>query len=315
MIFLMTALVIGQEAPMDSSVTQGCEFSGVECESEDNIDSFWRGAIRWERRGANGLSSRSSSDRLQPVTVTLAEERLAAQHPEGRSLTELLLQSTIIDSDGVEWRAVEVDQEILRDRAARSEAGAIEELLHNPTLDEGGEDEYDAYERSLPDDTLVTIQPASWTHYPWGSNASGCGVAVWNNESRTAVGASQEMSYAQERAVTIFERRDFGFIQADRAICSGTMVEDDWVLTAAHCLFDTLTLQRLAGDYYVCTYANHPQAGQWAECADIDDAIRYPDWLPGAANASIDWADDAALLELDSSFSVGHMRLSSTVTA
>ncbi|MCT8159272.1 trypsin-like serine peptidase [Pseudoruegeria sp. SHC-113] len=83
----------------------------------------------------------------------------------------------------------------------------------------------------------------------------------------------------------------------NRSMCTGALIADDLVLTAAHCLFDRPTGARvdISGIQFLAGWRN----GRASAYRGISHAVVHPDYLFGAADGESKVRNDIALLRLD----------------
>jgi V8-like Glu-specific endopeptidase len=140
-------------------------------------------------------------------------------------------------------------------------------------------------ERELAPGTVIPWQPMSWDHENC-DGITGKDVHLWDGESRVAKFPSS-LSDKQKTAVQVF---------ANGALCSGVIIHQDEILTAAHCVSDDNNNPVPLNTVTVCRY----DTGECLGAADIDFSGSYGG---GSGNGGgTDFGDDWAIIELSGSW-------------
>lgn len=111
-----------------------------------------------------------------------------------------------------------------------------------------------------------------------------CWGAVHPRESRNVAGGTAATVFDYPAVVLVV-----GVVQPAR-LCTGTLISDTWVLTAAHCV-DGLTLEEIAVSH------GYPK---YHETRSTSQAVMHDDYDP--LDKPGGWAHDLALVELDERF-------------
>jgi len=93
--------------------------------------------------------------------------------------------------------------------------------------------------------------------------------------------------------------------------CSGTMVDDDWVLTAAHCCTNADGAEKNPNVFTICTMENldaNTVSGHEADCYSVIDVKKNPTW--NGSNSEDGPEEDYCLLQLGDAPGHGWMPLS-----
>ena len=132
--------------------------------------------------------------------------------------------------------------------------------------------------------------------------------------------AVPKLSLAQESALTVLATADDsrGWEAVGRidigygSFCTGALIAPDKVLTAAHCLFDARTGERipLAGMEFLAGWRN----GRAEAYRGIRRAVVHPEYDYNSALKVMRVARDLALLELDSPIRSSHVKPFATAT-
>lgn len=239
------------------------------------------GIALWEFTGYSGFV-----DELRvPETFSFVAE------PDLRSPFERMFDVIRVDRLGRAWRIVAVDERATEARllAFTSEheetaARSLDELkvpLQPSPLDveEAGQ--------------TVTWQPQSWVH----ENCLGPPIEMenhtWEGEGRTPIGLSHSR---QERAAI----RVFG----PAGTCTGTLIDNDEVLTAAHCVVDCSNNAVPFTSVTVCLDGPYGQSSPTCVGGNVNDVdnISFPPSYNGGGGGcgGTDFADDWAIISLGS---------------
>jgi len=227
----------------------------------------------WVYEGQERFSDlpRESGERL----VWLEEERATP-------LEDQLHGSKAIDSYGRLWTLAGFDQSAVASRIAAyddevNREFGLEEVTSEPTheLEKGG---------------WARFKPTTWYFTNCDADPSS-EIIRWNSDGRNLV--SNPMTTRQKKVVIISSPGGTG---------SGVMVDDEWLLTAAHVITTSGGSFYNPSTYQITTLGNY-QAGAQAFNADI--AI-----MPGSYSGDGDINDDYAVVHLTSQPGVGWMAIS-----
>ncbi|MCB9717103.1 MAG: trypsin-like peptidase domain-containing protein [Myxococcales bacterium] len=195
-----------------------------------------------------------------------------------------LLAMRRVDREGRVWVVDGVDEESW----ARARADA-----RHPDEHEGDEPDPSAAfttpEAPLEPGTVVTWQPASWTHLDCipGGGLNPNELHLWEGESRDEIFSGH--TARQQTAVKV---RVNGSV-----VCSGVILRQDQVLTAAHCVSDDSNNPIAVGTVDVCR-------DDIAACIDADDIDFSASYGGGSGSGGgTDFADDWAIIELEQTWS------------
>jgi len=135
-------------------------------------------------------------------------------------------------------------------------------------------------------------------------DCSGAGHRIHDTEDRVEIAAFNFR--AQKANVNIFRfRRYYAFAKWNLAYdgeCSGVMLDDDYMLTAAHCLADldstgkVWTGKHLEEITLVCSRGN--KQGSGATCSTVSNTVINPGFVDSSTNGDVD--QDWAVAVLDS---------------
>lgn len=192
--------------------------------------------------------------------------------------------TTRVDADGNEWVLAAVDREAFEEKRAAYDARVEAEFGREP-----GEPVVAAWEVNDDAGEVLLVEPAgSWFR--------------WNCDSEPYIFERTDEPLFEVGAPMNSRQRKILFL-ADEEYCSGVMVDEDTLLTAAHCT-DTPE----SGQQW-CTMENLDEntvGSLTASCHQATEFVPSPDWSgPDDLNA------DYALVHLETEPGVGWMPLSS----
>jgi hypothetical protein len=201
------------------------------------------------------------------------------QEPKKLELEERVRDMTRVDSLGRIWKVASIDE------AAWAEAmrPGDDELDGEPELSTRAA----AYEPELEPGTVIPWKPMSWDHRNCDGNR-GNEVHLWDGESRTTINPSY--SERTRSAVMISNG-------ATGAACSGVILTDRGVLTAAHCVSTDNDNPVPTWQITVC----RRDTNECERVSDIDFSDRYTGG--SGTGGGTDFADDWAILELSNTWS------------
>lgn len=226
------------------------------------------GAVTWQYVGQARYSNSP-----EPVTSQWIEAASGLRQVGG---IEPLQRATRTYANGSEWEVMEVDSDELAARIESYDEAAGVHEEDGLTLDEALDGEWidvdsEGYEWT----------PNGWTH-PTCSSPS----ITYNILDTDTREQQTSLTARQETAVLILVDLAGGL----QSVCSGVLLDEDTVLTAAHCVSDGSGDERPTADVSVCTLGN---AYTGADCDTAAASITLdPDYIPGLANW--DPTDDVA---------------------
>ena len=243
------------------------------------------GAILWEYQGQVEFVLEPKAHTRREV-VDEPEKPLSADY-----WIEDILGSERIDELGRLWIAVEVDRDAAKemftayDQAVEETVGLEDASLLDPNLPEYVEENESMFTKSMQE--MLT-----WFLSDCDGNG-GLDRFRWDSDDR--VESANLMNVRQRKVMRI----QIG----NNGLCSGTMVDDEWLLTAAHCVTDDFGNNLNLSDFVVCTYGNYQSS---AQCFSVVERVVASGWSSGQK-----MEDDYAVLKLSASPGVGWMAISS----
>lgn len=302
---ILALLAIGglaQAAPQEQvGVTQlrNQHQRAIERERAEGIERIQLGSGRYQLRLPDGLQTEEVREENgvywiyegQEVFTDLPEERIDGMvyvEPE-QEQTEVdqLLGSVSVDRYGRRWSLQGVDEAAMQD-AIR----AYDELV-------AGEFGLEAPELEPASPEPAQLDPGGWAHVTnlsWSQvdcdGDGGADTFLYGGDNRSL--SSNLMSVRQRKVVLISTPGGRG---------SGVMVDDEWLLTAAHVITTSGGSFYNPSTYDIVTYGNYQTP---AETFTADCAV-----MPGGYSGDGDINDDYAVVRLTSRPGVGWMAISS----
>lgn len=249
----------------------------------DNGDGTWSYAVPGEfdpetRVRGNIITWRYDGQaRFSHAPTFGAPRTFVVPEPEPHDPLDQLMQMRRVDREGRVWVVDAVDEE----------AWALARAPHPAEVE--GDEPTDVSPLRTPEaplvpGTVVTWQPASWTHSDCepGGWPNGNELHVWEGDSRNEITSGH--TARQQTAVTI---RVNGAVR-----CSGVILLQDEVLTAAHCVSDDSNNPIDVNDVQVC----RDDIAACIDAADIDFSASYGGG--SGSGGGTDFEDDWAIVEL-----------------
>jgi hypothetical protein len=249
----------------------------------DNGDGTWSFALPegfdrdLEVRGESVTWRYERQERFSNRPLPPTSIRHHVVRPERPELPEeQLARLRRLDAHGRIWRVASIDAA----RWAKLRAPEEAELEDERPADRAAPR---PLEPELPVGTVVPWKPMSWSHANCEGSALEKEVHLWEGESRVAkIGA---LTDRQSAAVQITNG-------SSNSLCSGVLLSQDEVLTAAHCVSDDSNSRVPPSTVSVC----RADTGECRTGSDIDFSDSY---TGGNAHAVFtDFDDDWAIIEL-----------------
>lgn len=238
-----------------------------------------RGGLLWRYDGQARFQERPTRAQAQMVYSGGHKRPSFAQDPGG-----YFAGTVSVDKYGRRWVVAGVDQEAVAARVADYDRRVAETEGLEPGL---------SAEASPPS----AEEPAGWALWrPFGWVTDDCNndgdddLFRYDADDRSVV--SNPMTDRQKKVL---------LLSTPVGTCSGTMVDTEWLLTAAHCVTDSNGNAYNANTFDACTLGNY-QAG--AQCFAADDVHVGP----GYNGSGMD--DDYAVVHLTGQPGVGWMAIS-----
>jgi hypothetical protein len=302
MFTLLAALFLGATADAQDAAVDRDSFyanEGIEAESlgtVDNGDGTWSYALPTgfdpavQLQGAILTWSYDGQAHFSNV-VTRGGERSFVKSPDvEESLHDQIERVIRIDRLGRRWRVDAIDDSELT-TAAQSAAIDGDD---SPSAPGGVVGASPALQDDIPDGTLVTWQPFSWTHIDCdGQGSPVYEVQVWNTDGRTQIVDPGGHTARLGSAIFLVDGPDC-ITAGTPVLCSGVSVRQDEVLVAAHCVSDDNNNPIPLAGLRVCRDDLNPDAG--ITIADVDFDSSYSGG--SGSGGGTDYKNDWAILEL-----------------
>ncbi len=281
------------------------------------------GAITWRYDG----QARFLDDGSQAPEP--AQQRYRAHAEENTTLDEQLYSMVRVDNRGRRWVVESFDEEAIADAVRAYDADGEEQpdqIEEQPSmlLRANNPDE------TPPLGTWVEVEPHSWSHFTCPAEGISPEVEThtWEGEDRFTVSTH---TFQEQAAVKVLAFRAWvdqnGDPDPGQSHCSGTMIDDRHVLTAAHCVSNVNNFDLQTNRVRVCLDTNNECTGNYLgdsnglaipgafflpSSARTVVAIDRPTTYTGASGdaGGTDFADDWAIITLSGSFSTRSLRLS-----
>ena len=242
-----------------------------------------------DRRTVNGVSWRYDGQARFPVKVEPPRAEWIYEAPETNppapSHARDLVGSVSVDAFGRRWIATAVDAARLAEKIAEYDA-LVERTFGREPVSSAPEP---TRRQTLTGGRWVLFEPLKW----YIDDCDGDGdndTYIWDSDSRSKV--DEPMTIRQKKVV---------LIDGPGWTCSGTMVDDEWLLTAAHCVTTSSGTQYSASNFDVCTRGNY-QTG--AKCYSVDEIT------VAASYSGSGPTHDYAVMRLSAKPNVGWMAIS-----
>lgn len=237
------------------------------------------GAITWEYRGQAKFPLRKIKPNQHLVTIE-PERPLAPDY-----WVSDLLGSEKIDALGRLWVAIDVDR-VVAQRMFDDYNQAVEDTvgLEPPEFINDNNDDFVEASEAVSVDALY--YPYSWNQLDCDSDTYP-DTSIWDADSR--VESLNPLTPRQSKGVRI---------QIGEGWCSGVMVDDLWVLTAAHCVKD-----QPVDDMVVCTHGNYQSP---TSCSHVVTSVVQWKWNETTNKMKHDYA----VIKLNDPLGVGWMPIS-----